>query len=182
MVMADDIRIEHVALSEPQLRPGPFGDKKGQEWIEVAIKVKNHSASHTYFVMAGVRALKYEKETHTLVVSCSEPIRNLSTPHITIPDLLPVLPGETTTISVGVPVRIKALQLGKSLRDGGQLIDVSDVERVTCRVQYDDTPFHLTALSADRLTKELAEWGERTEKTFRARIGEEGREEANEPR
>jgi len=175
--MPDDIRIEQLTLSKPRLIPFPFAEKRGEEWIEVAIGVKNYSASRTYYLMSSVRALKYDSETRSLVVSCSEPIRDLPMPHITLPDVVPLLPEAATAIRVDVPVRIKALTVGKRPSAGLDIIEVSDVERVTCRVQYSDVPFHPTGRSSDDVTKELAEWGERAEKTFRAKVGEEGREQ-----
>jgi hypothetical protein len=173
--MSDAVRLETLAVSKPRRLPLPFGDEEGEEWIEIEIGLKNDSASKTYYVLGSIRALRYDAETHTLVVSCSEPVRTTPMSHIAIPDTVPLLPGESTTISVRVPMRMKVLPLGKSLRSPIEIVDIGEVEQVTCLVQYAEVPFHATRESADEINRELAEWGMRTETRFLARIGEEGR-------
>jgi hypothetical protein len=172
--MCGDLRIEQVALSAPRSVPVPMNETNTEPWIDVRIGMKNYSASKTYHVIAGFRALKYDVETRTLEVICGEPVRSLPIRHIALPEVVPVLPEEDATISFELPLRIKVLPVGKRLTAGVEIIDVSDVERVTCTVQFSDVPFHPTAGSADEISRELAGWGERTEATFRVRVGTEG--------
>jgi hypothetical protein len=162
--MPDDVVIMDVTAS---LSRPTEGSNKQERQIDLAITVENHSPQKTYQMISSERGLGYDRAMRTLTLSLKEPEVQLgSSIHLVPPILTPVLPGESVVLQVSVPTSISRMTFpgGKATYEE---IDMSNFERVTIILAYDEIPFRpVLSLPPHETLNQLHHWGRTIEKTF----------------
>lgn len=165
--MPDELQIENVAISPPRTVRNPEAIGGEEQWIDVAITVRNTSDT-TQYVIASPRFLRYDPDTRTLHVGFFQPPSSPQavSRHFFAPPTIEVTPGDTQVINGSVPVNIKQIQFSPERGIKVQAHNLEDVQHVTASVAYNHTPppYEPTTPSQEARQR-VADWGQRVEVT-----------------
>lgn len=171
--MPNALRIVDIRLVNPHVGDEDIESGAREALIDVVVTVENRS-SRTYFVVASLRRIQYDPATRILRIGLHEPAPTpgMRFSQLMLPELVPVLPGETRELRVTIPIQIKQLTFSEtSLGLRTEIFDISDVQQVEVVVAYADTPFRPTAGdSAPDVQRKLHAWGHTTQRRLRRRL------------
>jgi len=178
----EDLEIVDVQVSPPRLTEPDIERGERQEWVDIAINVRNRSAEKTLYTISSLRTLDYDPDTQTLLLGLSEPEPDPGFPqfHTFLPELASVPPGESEALQVSVPLIINRIT---SVSESGvsgleselsglntEVIDISGLQRVSCTISYDETLFRPVTDGAP-VEQQLHSWGKIVEKTIERALG-----------
>ena len=168
--MAAGLEVTDVQISEPRLLDPDVERGEQPSVVDISVVVRNLTTEKTLHAISDLRFLRYDPPTKTLFVSLRvpEPDPEIPTIHTFPPEVTPILPGETKALEVTVPVVIKDIQPSDQLAPNIVTHDISELEHVTSRVSYDETPFNATPTETgvEMVERIMQEWGETVEETF----------------
>ena len=166
--MPDALEVEDVQISSPRL--GHPNSESGEQelFFDIAIPVRN-SSQETLHVISELRSLGYDPDTNTLSLGLSEPELDpeVNLDSLSAPALTAVPPDDSVILRVSVPLVIRRLTRELDVEE----TDISNLERVDCRVGYGDVAFDPDIEQAaerppgNQLRQQLQAWQTIAEKT-----------------
>ncbi len=165
--MPDDLIIEDVKISPPRLEEPDRERGERQQWVDIAITVRNTSTKTTYYAISSLRQLRYDKASKVLELGLSEPDLLPGELRRFAPSQMAVEPNKTAVIQLSVPMIIHNLVPSEGLGMKAEAIDISDVKQVKCEIACHKTPFYpKPGSSSQEMVKQLRAWGKIVEKKF----------------
>jgi hypothetical protein len=156
--------------------------------IDVNVTVANKS-SKTLYVVSKVIQTIYDPTTKTLILNLStigetHPRKIDLAPrviHKRTPPTIEVKPNQSETIRLLVPIKINRIVGFEKGKIKFETSDISDLEHVTVKVGFGETPFSILEgpATVGEITKRFQTWGETIKMTFDAVIPGKGETKKN---
>jgi hypothetical protein len=181
--MNNDIDIVDIQISSPRSeQPSTSSSVVQRQWIDVTVIVENHSSTNTYHVVSSLNFQHYDVVTRTLFLGAipqSDVELGSTLLHLPEPSQVTIRPGSSALIQESLPLIVERLVPSGGLGMRLEQVDLSDMQRITCRTVFNDTPFRFDPLEASgNVIQHLRLWGQAIERTFHRSIPTHSTEES----
>jgi hypothetical protein len=136
--------------------------------------VRNSSKAVTFYVATSLRSIFYNDQSETLRLSTAAPPSPPRWDRVTLPTVVPALPGTDVPVRLMCAARINEITLAEDGEPTMRLVDVTAARRIAVTIGFATTAFRPTPPKrAIGLWQELKDWERIIEREFEARISED---------
>lgn len=180
--MSSQLEVQKIEILGPSTYLMPHTlNKQEIEIIEVNISMTNKSKTKSFYVISKITQLIYDSAARDLTINLStireqHPRRNPNLKplgfHRIIPPTIEVKPGQTDTINLRVPIKIKRFVGIENGKVKFETSDISHLRHIIVKIGFGEVPFSHQGptKNIDELKKYFESWGEIVTKKFDVKI------------
>ena len=129
--------------------------------VQITIALKNNSKTEIYYVLKRPRNIDYDHGSRTLLIGLyeKEPPQDEKVGSMPFePEQVAIMPDTEFQWKYLVPLWIKRITRPSGAREIVEVLNISDVQKVVCKVAYHTSPFRVEL--SDKMPVALSKWGE----------------------